>query len=90
MTRLRIEAVGGDRYRVTVSQDGSESVHDVSVSEDERSRYGGDAVSEDLLRESFRFLLEREPAESILKSFEISAIERHFPEYPEEIRTRLV
>ena len=64
-------------------------MHEVSVSEEERSRYGGDTVAEHLLRESFRFLLEREPKESILSRFEISVIERYFPEYAEEIRQRL-
>ena len=89
MTKIRIEASGGDSYRVTVSEPDSETAHDVTVSEEERSRYGGEAVAEDLLRESFRFLLEREPAESILPSFGISVIERYFPEYPQEIRRRL-
>ena len=89
MTRLRIEAAGGDVYRVTVSDREGETVHEVSVSEDERTRFGGETVAEDLLRESFRFLLERETKESILGSFELSAIEPYFPEYAEEIRRRL-
>ena len=89
MTKIRVEATGGDVYRVTVSEGGGESVHEVTVGEYERIRYGGDAVAEDLLRESFRFLLEREPVESILPRFEISVIERYFPEYAEEIRRRL-
>lgn len=89
MTRLRIEAAGDDVYRVTVSDRESETVHEVSVSEEERARFGGETVAEDLLRESFRFLLERETKGSILGSFELSAIERYFPEYAEEIRRRL-
>ena len=90
MTRIRVEASGGDVYRVTLSEPGGDTVHSVTVSEDERGRYGGDSVAEDLLRESFRFLLEREPKESILASFELSAIERYFPEYGGQIRQRLV
>ncbi|HEX6655224.1 MAG TPA: hypothetical protein VF153_03330 [Candidatus Limnocylindria bacterium] len=38
---------------------------------------------------SFRFLLEREPRESILRSFELPAIGGYFPEYESEIRRRL-
>ncbi len=89
MTKLRIEAGDGEVYRVTVSDRDGETVHEVTVSEDERRRFGGDTVAEDLLRESFRFLLEREPKESILGHFELSAIERYFPEYGDEIRRRL-
>ena len=33
------------------------------------------------------FLLEREPKESILGSFELPVIERYFPDYPTAIRT---
>ena len=42
-----------------------------------------------LVQESFAFLLEREPASSILSSFELPVIARYFPEYEQEIRRRL-
>ena len=89
MTKLRIEAGEGERYRVTVSDRDGETVHEVTVSEEERARLGGESVSEDLVRASFRFLLERTPKESIGECFELSAIERSFPEYLEEIRRLL-
>jgi hypothetical protein len=38
-----------------------------------------------LVAKSFRFLLERESAESILRTFRISDIETYFPEYPVQI-----
>lgn len=44
---------------------------------------------EGLVRESFVFLLEREPPTSILKKFDLSVISRYFPEYAEEMRRRL-
>jgi hypothetical protein len=44
---------------------------------------------EELLQESFRFLLEREPNTSILPSFDLPVIGRYFPEYEREIQTRL-
>jgi hypothetical protein len=40
----------------------------------------------DLVRRSFAFLLEREPKESILRSFDLTVISRYFPEYEAEIR----
>jgi hypothetical protein len=44
---------------------------------------------ERVVRESFRFLLEREPATSILRQFSLSDISRYFPEYPSELARRL-
>jgi hypothetical protein len=43
----------------------------------------------ELVRASFEFLLEREPATSILRQFSLDVISRYFPGYPAEIRTRL-
>ena len=42
-----------------------------------------------LVEESFRYLLEREPAGSIRRSFAISEIGSYFPTYPEDIVARL-
>ncbi len=50
---------------------------------------GGKAGPEALVTESFRFLLEREPKESILGSFDLTLIGRYFPEYGHEIVKRL-
>ena len=34
-----------------------------------------------MVRRSFEFLLEREPPESILRSFDLTVIGRYFPDY---------
>ena len=44
---------------------------------------------ERLVEASFRFLLERESKESILRRFDLSVIRRYFPEFPEEIERRV-
>ena len=49
----------------------------------------GDDDLERVVRESFRFLLEREPPTSILRQFSLSDIARYFPEYPSELERRL-
>ena len=41
------------------------------------------------MSESFRFLLEREPKESILRSFDLTVISRYFSEYEREITRRV-
>ena len=42
-----------------------------------------------LLRESFAFLLEREPATSILREFALGDIARYFDDYHAELRRRV-
>ena len=49
----------------------------------------GQVAPEELVRASFEFLLEREPASSILRTFSLDVISRYFPDYPAEIRARL-
>jgi len=49
----------------------------------------GQVESEDVVRESFRFLLEREPSTSILPEFSLDEIGRFFPDYFQELPKRL-
>jgi hypothetical protein len=88
MAEIEVTRSGGD-WLVAVREAGRRSEHRVSVSPEEAERFGGGAATERLLEESFRFLLEREPASSILRRFALSAIADYFPEYPAEIRRRL-
>jgi len=61
------------------------TTHRVRVSRAERERYGGEDV-EALVKRSFEFLLAREANTSILREFDLSTIERYFPEYAREMR----
>jgi hypothetical protein len=64
--------------------------HDVSVPAGFPASLGcGNVTPEELVRASFEFLLEREPATSILRKFSLDVISRYFPGYPAEIRARL-
>jgi hypothetical protein len=65
------------------------TVHHVRVTQSDLDRFASGRSAEELLRESFQFLLEREPNASILPSFELSLIGRYFPEYEREIQSRL-
>jgi hypothetical protein len=71
--------------RVRAGADRTE--HRVGVAEEDLERYGATDAA-DLVRRSFAFLLEREPATSILREFRITEIERYFPEYATAIRSR--
>lgn len=75
--------------QVRVADSRSSRDFEVSVSQAELARFDpGASDPTDLVRRSFEFLLEREPKESILRSFELSVIGRHFPEYAREIVRR--
>jgi hypothetical protein len=85
-------APDGWRCRVTVTDERGSSAHEVTVSADDATRLAAaiDAGEvERLLYETFDFLLEREPKESILSSFDLSVVSRYFPEYEHEIQSRL-
>jgi hypothetical protein len=78
-------------FRVEVSEGGSRTDHTVTVDDAYARSLGGERVDGVILvRRSFEFLLEREPKESILKTFALPLIGRYFPEYEVEIRRRLV
>jgi hypothetical protein len=80
-------AADGDGYRCTVdvSDGGSTSHHLVRVRRNDFDRLALGRSAEELLIESFAFLLEREPKESILKEFDLSVIHRYFPDYERAI-----
>ena len=76
--------------QVTISERGSETHHRVTLHKADYERLaGGKTGPEVLVTESFRFLLEREPKEAILRSFDLTVIGRYFPEYEREITKRL-
>jgi hypothetical protein len=74
MARIQVEKLADGEFRVCVTEDGSRTTHRVTVSVDEAARFGAGVSPEALLEESFRFLLEREPKESILSRFALSVI----------------
>jgi hypothetical protein len=74
-------------FRSTVRVDGRS--YDVTVTERDMQSLAPGSTPRELIAESFRFLLEREPASSILPSFDLRVIGRYFPEYTAEIAARL-
>jgi hypothetical protein len=73
--------------RVRVTEDGSETKHEVTVSVADLERLGRPGEKADaFVSRCFAFLLEREPKESILRRFDVSVIRTYFPEFEREIR----
>ena len=80
----------GWRVAVTVADEDSKTQHTVSVPTAAYDELTEGRVSvEELVRASFEFLLEHEPKESILASFDIMLIAQYFPNYPRQIRAAL-
>lgn len=80
---------GGFEYEVVIREGGSQTSHRVRLGKEYCRRLTeGRAAPDELVRKSFEFLLENEPKESILGSFDLSVIERYFPGYPDEIKKR--
>ena len=74
---------------VEVQSLGVRTNHTVTVPQGLAEELGWSSEAEiELVRESFVFLLEREPPTSILRSFTLDVIGRYFSEYPSEIRKR--
>ena len=90
MSDISITPMGEREFGVQVRESDLETSHrvtfpeslidDLQLSEDDLER---------VVRESFLFLLEREPASSILPEFSLNEISRYFPEYSDELTTRL-
>jgi hypothetical protein len=77
-------------FAVRVRNGKSETSHVVSVPSELEADLGlEDTSAEVLVRASFAFLLEREPASSILPKFSLDVISRYFPEYRREIHQYL-
>jgi hypothetical protein len=85
MAQITVRPAGEGRFAVRVEEGGSATEHDVTVSANDLERLGAGRTPDAFVRDCFDFLLAREPKESILGSFDVSAIGRYFPEFELEI-----
>ena len=73
-------------FDITVRDANSASRHHVTVDKKTCEKLsGGKHTPERVLEAAFRFLLDREPKESILARFDVSVIARYFPEFESEL-----
>lgn len=85
MAEISVTEIEPDVFNVTIEEDGSSTEHQVTIAPGDLESLTVNAPSSDLVEASFRFLLDREPKESILSRFELGVISRYFPEYPERV-----
>ena len=90
MTDISITPMGPRQFGVQVREGEAQTSHQVTVPDsliDDLQLPENDL--ERVVRESFLFLLDREPASSILPEFSLNEISRYFPEYTDELTARL-
>lgn len=92
MVTVRAEPKGdGWSCVVEVDHGGRRTRHLVTVSRADLERWAEGTERDDvesLVSRSLDFLLEREPPGAILASFDLSVIQRYFPEYDRAFRRR--
>ena len=85
MVKVHVETEGESwRCEVNVNHGGQLTHHVVTVRPADLARWATGTQAEnveDLVARSFDFLLEREPPNAILATFDLSVIQRYFPEY---------
>jgi hypothetical protein len=86
---IAVTSLGNARWRVDVRGE-TTTAHEVTIPAGYLARLGIAGVPpERVLAASFRFLLEREPNTSILRTFALPVITQYFSEYEDEIAKRV-
>ena len=83
MSEVRRVAEGDPMdFEVVIREGEGETRHHVTMSRQMCDRLAaGKHTPERCLEAAFRFLLDREPKESILRRFDVTVISRYFPEF---------
>ena len=86
MADISVVEIDSNTYQVTVAAQ-STTMHMVTVQADYAQKLTSGRISHtELIKKSFEFLLQRESNSSILRSFDLSVINRYFPEFEREIK----
>ncbi|MGH8902820.1 MAG: hypothetical protein ACRDYA_14385 [Egibacteraceae bacterium] len=91
MAEITVTRTGPERFGVEVTDGGCTTTHDVTMP----PSLMGDLLrlrwvdAEVVVKESFVFLLEREPASGIPPAFSLTDIHGQFPDYYDELHRRL-
>ena len=85
---IQVRRIGdGDplEFEVVVQDGQGTTTHRVTFARALHQRLAGAHTPERCLDAAFRFLLDREPKESILRRFDVGVIARYFPEFEREL-----
>ena len=87
-SKMTVTPDGDGSFRVDICGTSGTTSHTVRATPATAGDLGWSGSVAELVRQSFEFLLEREPQTSILRDFDLEVIGRYFPDYPREIRRR--
>lgn len=76
-------------FMVEIEEGNGKTEHTVTVGKADKKALSPEGSAEELVDASFRFLLDREPKETILPHFNLMVIAKYFPEYRDEIKKYL-
>ena len=86
---IQVKGIGNNNpleFEVVVHEGESDSRHQVTMARQTYEQLtAGKCTPERCLEAAFRFLLDREPKESILGRFDVTVISRYFPEFGREL-----
>jgi hypothetical protein len=90
MAKIRIQKISEVKdksvFTVTIDDEKSGTTHTVEVDYPYYKKLTNGTIGmDDLVIKSFKFLLQREPKEMILSSFNLSKIAFYFPEYEKTV-----
>ena len=72
-------------FSVAVDDKGGHTKHRVTMSPENYDKFtGGSVTPPECIHAAFRFLLEREPQNEILPSFDIKVIQMYFPNFEKD------
>jgi hypothetical protein len=90
VTNILVIPLEPGSFRAEITEGPLTTSHRVSVPDGLLDRLGLSRVEEELVvRETILFLLEREPATSILPDFSLDDVPKYFAEFHDEVRRRL-
>jgi hypothetical protein len=74
------------KFHVLVGDEKGETCHQVTLAREYCEKLTRETCApEGCIEAAFRFLLDREPKEAILTSFDVTVISRYFPEFEKEL-----
>lgn len=89
MSEIAVTSLAPGRFGVEVSEGPVRTSHEVSVPDQLVEELGLGAIDPSrIVRETFAFLLEREPVTSILTAFSLDQVASYFPDFYDELRVR--
>lgn len=84
---IEVKKLSDNQFKVKVETDQGETSHEVTLDDQYwQDLTSGHISKEDLIKNAFEFLLERESNQSILATFNLKVINNYFPEFESVIK----